>query len=331
VSGGVGVRAIGVDLGGSNLRVAAIDDAGALRAAHRAPLGEPRDPATIVAALVAAIERVRIAAGIAPAARVPVGVGIAAMLRDRVGTVANSPHLRWRDVAFGQLLAAALGPRAPLGVYNDANAIAWGEHVAGAGRGAGDLLLVFVGTGIGAGLIVDGRLVEGASSCAGELGHAKVAWGPDAAPCACGGRGCVEAYVGGSYVQARARRELAAGARSAIADTLAVADVTPGDVDRAAAAGDPWACALWAELAPLLGVALANAIAVLNPARLVLGGGMLGRTPNLRAQVIAEVHRLAPAASLEPLAIVDARLGDDAGIVGAGLLAAAGVAIVTIT
>ncbi len=321
------VLAIGVDLGGSNLRLAVVRAAdGAIVARHREPVGEPRDPATIVRRLVEVIARVRADAGVPDAAIIPVGVGLAAMLRDTAGTVANSPHLRWRDVPFGRQLAAALGPRAPVGVYNDANAIAWGERTHGAARGLADVLLVFVGTGIGAGVIAGGRLVEGASSCAGELGHAKVAWGPDAAPCACGSRGCVEAYVGGSYVQARARRELAAAARSI--DGLALDAITPGDVDRAAAAGDAWALGLWAELAPLLGVALANAIAVLNPARLVLGGGMLGRTPVLRAQVIAALYALAPAAALEPLTIVDAALGDDAGLVGAALLAHAGVSLI---
>ncbi|MCE9580387.1 MAG: ROK family protein [Deltaproteobacteria bacterium] len=321
--------AIGVDLGGSNLRIAAIRVAdGALVAHHREPVGEPRDPDTIVRRLVAVIERMRAEAKLEAEAVVPVGIGLAAMLRDTAGTVANSPHLRWRDVPFGRLLAAALGGRARLGVYNDVNAIAYGEQVHGAARGVADVLLVFVGTGIGAGVIAGGRLVEGASSCAGELGHAKVVWGADAAPCACGGRGCVEAYIGGSYVQARARRELAAGARSIATRDTAIDAITPGDVDRAAAAGDAWALGLWAELAPLLGVTLANAIAVLNPARLVLGGGMLGRTQVLRAQVIAALHALAPAASLEPLTVADAILGDDAGLVGAALLADAGVSII---
>src|SRR4051812_33745322 len=108
--------AIGIDLGGTNLRAARI---GGAIAAHREPVGEPRDPATIV-------EKVAIVGeNLAPDG--PVGVGIAAMLSDRRGTVANSPHLRWRDVPFGALLAARLGERYQVGVYNDVNAIVWGE------------------------------------------------------------------------------------------------------------------------------------------------------------------------------------------------------------
>ncbi|HTJ47116.1 MAG TPA: ROK family protein [Kofleriaceae bacterium] len=322
--------AIGIDLGGSNLRIAAvrggvIDEA----TQHREPVGEPRDPDTVVARLHTLVEMTRHKAGAAEGDHVPVGIGIAAMLRDRRGTVANSPHLRWRDVAFGAQLAAKLGPLRPLGVYNDVNAITWGERELGAGAGVDDVLAVYVGTGIGAGVVSGGMLVEGATNCAGEIGHTKVRWDDDAAPCACGGRGCVEAYCGGSYVLARARRELADGARSLTLDLAGGVDhVTPGHVERAAEQGDAWALGFWSELAPLLGVALANAVTILNSARLILGGGMLGRTPILREQVIAAMMIALPNALAEPLEVVDAELGDDAGLVGAALLAARGISVI---
>jgi glucokinase len=320
--------AIGIDLGGTNLRSAAIGAASAPPViAHREPVGDEREPAAIVERITAAIHRVAGEAGVASGA--PVGVGIAAMLADRRGTVANSPHLHWRGVPFGAALAARLGPSFPLGVYNDVNAITYGELVAGAGRGCDDLLAVYVGTGIGGGVIANGQLVEGASNAAGEIGHVKVAWGERAAPCACGQRGCVEAYVGGSYVLARIRKELGGHARSAAAVLAGGPEhVTPGHVDQAAAAGDDWALALWSELAPLLAVALGNAIAVLNPARLVLGGGMLSRTPVLREMVLSALEIATPVAHMAALTIVDSELGDDAGLVGAARLAAAGVSII---
>ncbi len=320
---------VGVDLGGSNLRVASFAPGAAAPLAHlKEAVGEPRDPATIVERVARAAEQLAgAAAGSGPA--VPVGVGLAAMLRDRQGTVANSPHLRWRDVPFGALLARRLGARFVVGVYNDVNAIVWGEAVAGAARGCRDVLGVYVGTGIGGGVIAGGQLVEGVSNCAGEIGHVKVRWDADAAACACGQRGCVEAYVGGSYVARRITTELAAGAASsAVALAGSIDAVTPGHVDQAAAAGDPWARALWAELAPLLAVALGNALAVLNSERLVLGGGMLGRTPALYAEVLARLPAVAPVASMERLTIMPAELGDDAGLVGAAALAAAGVSLI---
>jgi len=149
-------------------------------------------------------------------------------------------------------------------------------------------------------------------------------------PCACGQRGCIEAYIGGSYVQRRIRAELAAGATSS-AVTLAGApeQVTPGHVDRAAEEGDEWALGLWSELAPLLGVALGNAVSILNPERLVLGGGLLGRTPTLYGLVEIALTIAVPSASIDPLTIVPAELGDDAGLVGAANLAKTGVSIVS--
>jgi glucokinase len=335
---------IGLDLGGTNLRAAAFDGesiaspgfAGARstpegsaesinpRWTHRELVGDARSPEAIVERVAAVADRLASDA----AGPIPIGVGIAAMLSDRRGTVALSPHLRWRDVAFGELLARRLGSRFQLGVYNDVNAITWGEVTAGAARGCRDVLAVYVGTGIGGGVVAGGQLVEGTANCAGEIGHVKVRWDDKAEPCACGGRGCIEAYIGGSYLDRRIARELA-GRTRALAAQLAgrVEDVTVTHVDEAAGAGDEWALALWSELAPLLAVALGNAICVLNPERLVLGGGLLARTPTLVSLVETALMIVPPPPHLAPLSIRMAELGDNAGLVGAAALAAAGVSL----
>ena len=316
--------AIGIDLGGTNFRAATFENGSPTPVDHiKEGVGERRDPATMIERIADVAER------LARGQPATIGVGIAAMLRDRRGTVANSPHLRWHDVPFGALLAKRLGPRFQLGVYNDVNAIVWGEAVAGAARGCRDVLGVFVGTGIGGGVIAGGQLVEGVSNCAGEIGHVKVRWDDLAVQCACGQRGCVEAYVGGSYVLERIRAELARGVKSSVVALAGAIDkVTPSHVDAAAAEGDPWALGLWTELSPLLAVALGNAIAILNPERLILGGGLLGRTPTLYAQVTTALMLAAPAACTEFLSIVTAELADDAGLVGSSALAASGVSIV---
>lgn len=315
---------LGVDLGGTNFRIASFGAGSVPEAVHKEEVGEPRDPQTIVERLASAAER------LAPSGPVTLGVGIAAMLRDRRGTVANSPHLRWRDVAFGELLVARLGKRFTVGVYNDVNAIVWGEAVAGAARGCRDVLGVYVGTGIGGGVIAGGQLVEGVSNCAGEIGHSKIRWGDDAAPCACGQRGCIEAYVGGSYLAPRITAELLAGAKSSAVQLAGgAAHVTPGHVDQAAGEGDEWALALWTELAPLLAVSLGNALAVLNSERLVLGGGLLGRTPVLYELVETALLVVTPVATSERLSVVPAELGDDAGLVGSAALARDGVSVLT--
>jgi len=134
---------IGLDLGGSNLRAAAFGDDATPLVSHREAVGEDRAPAAVVERVARTIERL---AGSAEGP-IAVGVGVAALLRDRRGTVANSPHLRWRDVPFGELLRRRLDARYRLGIYNDMNAITWGEAVAGAARGCRDVLAVYVGIG----------------------------------------------------------------------------------------------------------------------------------------------------------------------------------------
>jgi glucokinase len=319
---------IGIDLGGSNLRAALFhDDLAKPVAVHKEAVGETRDPASIVERVAAISERL-VQSVSDP---VTVGVGIAAMLRDRRGHVAQSPHLKWRDIPFGDMLAKRLGPRYKVGVYNDVNAIVWGEAVAGAARGCRDVVGVYVGTGIGGGVISGGVLVEGATNCAGEIGHVKVRWDDAAAPCACGGKGCLEAYCGGSYVAKRIRAEVLTKGKRSLAVTLAGSPdaVTPGHVDRAAEEGDEWALGLWTEIATLLGVGLGNAVSILNPERLVLGGGLLSRTPTLFNLVEIALTIAVPSASIEPLTVVPAELGDNAGLVGAANLAKTGVSIVS--
>jgi len=319
---------IGIDLGGSNLRAASFGegDGTAPLARHREEVGDDRSPEAIVERVARTIERLADGAS----GPVHVGVGIAALLRDRWGTVAQSPHLRWRNVPFGKLLRLRLGGGYRLGVYNDANAVTWGEAVGGAALGYRDVLAVYVGTGIGGGLIVGGRLVEGTSHCAGEIGHTKVSSDADAAPCMCGGRGCVEAYVGGTYLLARIRRELAGGrVKTTVVERAggSIEAVTPSHVDDAAVDRDAWAVELWAELGARLAMAIGNALAVLNPERLILGGGVLTRTPALCAMTQAGLVGVAPPAILEPLTVAVAELGDDAGLVGAARLARDGISI----
>lgn len=318
---------IGMDLGGSNLRAAVFDDSTTPLQVHKELVGDDRAPESIVERVARTIERLADAS----AGPIDVGVGIAGLLRDRRGTVANSPHLQWRGVPFGELLRRRLHARYRLAVYNDMNAITWGEAVAGAARGCRDVLAVYVGTGIGGGLITGGQLVDGASNCAGEIGHTKVRWDDHAAPCMCGGRGCVEAYVGGRYLLARIRRELAnRSLKTTVIERAggSIDAITPGHIDDAALDGDPWALALWTELAALLAVALGNALTILNSERLVLGGGVLERAPALRAMTEIDLMLVAPPASLEPLTVAAAELGDHAGLVGAARLARDGVSII---
>jgi glucokinase len=313
------VRAIGVDLGGTNLRLAYVEtEAGEGRLEHERKVSvAASDPETIADAIASMVREVD-----EPGA--PIGVGVAGMLRGDTGIIDNAPNLGWRAVDFRGLLERRL-PGHPVTLANDVTAITWGEHRFGAGAGAHTLLCIYAGTGIGGGLVAGGRLVGGATGIAGEIGHTKVVLGPAARLCGCGQRGCIEAYAGGRKLAERARHELSLGERS-LAVELAGGDpaqVHAGHLDAAAARGDAYAVRLWDEIAPLFGLVVANAVTLFNPARVIFGGGVLWGAAELRRRVLASYAELVNAASGQACSIVEAALGDAAGILGAAALAAA--------
>ncbi len=331
---------VGIDLGGTNMRAAVFRGLGAaaekamvaplgpeeeavLRpvAERREKVGSERAPERMVERMGALVEGLLDEAG-ARGEVVPVGIGLAGMLRGQSGIVAQSPHLGWRNVSLGDMMRARLGDRHRVMVENDVNAITWGEFVLGAGRDVTDVLAVYVGTGIGGGAVCDGRLLRGGTGCAVEIGHTKVVFDDSARQCACGLKGCVEAYAGGEFLQRRARAELAGGARSAAVGIAGGPEaVNPGHLDAAAAEGDEYALNLWQEIGPLVGVALANAVTLFNPNRLILGGGVLSRTPVLKEHIIAALEVAINPPAQEDLGVENAALGDDAGLVGSALLA----------
>ncbi|MBK9516050.1 MAG: ROK family protein [Anaeromyxobacter sp.] len=312
---------LGVDLGGTNARAALVDQAtGEVVASHKLRHQE-REPAAVARTVAAAVAEAARQAGVAVAALGGAGVGVAGQCLGSTGVVLNAPNLGWREVAFGALLAAEL--RLPVRIANDLSVAAWGERAFGAARGVDDAVLAFVGSGVGAGLILGGRLHDGASGVAGELGHIKVA-PRGAAPrqCGCGEWGCLEAYVGGMNLAARVREDLAEGKGAAV---LAAAGGDPSKVSASAVeaaytGGDPYARELWSEAGELLGTALANLCTLLNPARLVLGGGVLLGCPHLLRISHAHLHDRTLRAARGALVVVPAGLGDDAGVVGAALL-----------
>ncbi|HET9599544.1 MAG TPA: ROK family protein [Anaeromyxobacteraceae bacterium] len=314
--------ALGVDLGGTNARAAVVDrDSGEIVAAHKEPHRE-RSPEAVVATVAHAVRQASHAVG-GGARFAAVGVGVAGQCLGRTGVVLNAPNLGWRDVPFGAMLEAALGTR--VRIANDLAVAAWGEQRFGAARGVDDAILVFVGSGVGCGLILGGRLHDGHRGVAGELGHVKVRPMRPTTParrCGCGQVGCLEAYTSGVNVAARVREELAAGAVSR------VRELAGGDLERANAAlveaayreGDLYARALWEEVADLLGNALASVVTLLNPARLILGGGVLLGSEGLLKLVQEAFWAKVSKSAGEGTTLERAHLGDDAGVIGAALL-----------
>lgn len=305
---------LGIDLGGTFARAAVVDEVGKLIAASKVALVE-RSPSGVVETIAQAASDAVRAAGVPLGA---CGVAAAGQIHKDSGVLSVAPNLGWRNVPLGALLKDRLGQ--PVRVVNDLAAAAWGEFNVGAGRGSQDMLVVFVGSGVGSAIIANGRLVDGGGGVAGELGHIKVI--PGGRRCGCGELGCLEAYVGGHNLIAQTRELLAGG------NALEVARLTDGDparitpvtLEKAAEAGDAAAVEVYERAAQFLALSVANQVTMLNPARLVLGGGVLSHCPGLRRRVEEGVRAWSSTTSREGLLIADAELGDDSGLIGAALL-----------
>lgn len=310
--------AVGCDLGATNLRVALVAEDGQVLASTREAHGD-REPEVVARRIAARCADLFAMAGRTWNDVAGVGVGLAGQIHSATGRVVVGPNLGWRDVHFAALLRDRLG--CDVRVVNDLNAAAWGEHRAGTAQGVDDVLVVFLGSGVGAGLILGGALYEGASGLAGEIGHVKVR--PGERLCGCGERGCLEAYVGGHHVADRLREAVHEGRAQAVLAAAGgdVNQVGPHALHLAAEHGDPFALDFLEEMAAFLGLAIGNAITLLNPRKLVLGGGMFHGISRLRPLVERAIRKVAGRAQAAELTIDESALGDDAGLVGAALLA----------
>jgi glucokinase len=308
------VPAIGLDIGGTKIVAAVVDHSGRIltqRLIDTPDAGERR--------LAAVVELVQALCEEHGLTHTTVGVGAAGLV-DLDGVMRFAPNLDWRDYPLRSVLAEELG--LPVQVENDANAAAWAEYVVGAGHDASiGALMLTVGTGVGGGLVMDGRLVRGAHGLAAEFGHIIVSDG--GAQCPCGNRGCLEAYASGTAIGRFAREAVATGTLADGSSLYRVEELTGAEVGAAAAAGDASACALLADAGRWLGVGIATLVNALDPEIVIIGGGVAQAggllldpaTVAYHERVIAAAHR-----DLPP--VVRARLGDDAGVIGAALLGA---------
>jgi glucokinase len=310
----LGPSALGIDIGGTKVAggVVAADGTVLATARRATPGGSVADTED---AIVAVVEE--LAAGHA-GELVGVGVGAAGWF-DRTGdTVLFSPHLAWRHSTLRGDLAARL--QRPLWVGNDADAAAWAEYRFGAARGADLALMITLGTGIGGGIVLDGRLRRGSHGVAGEWGHMRVV--PDGRLCACGNRGCWEQYASGTAL-AQTARDIARTSRAAAAGLLervaGNADALTGEVVAAAAAGgDALALELVTDVGQWLGQGIADLAAILDPEVVVIGGGVSRLGELVLAPARARLERSLPGRGFRPgPRVVAAELGPEAGLIGA--------------
>lgn len=314
--------ALGIDLGASKIELGLVDGTG--RIGERNRLDTDPDPERALSAVVEAAHHLLDRARRDGAKVTAAGAGAAGQVDSEGGILRTSPNLeRWTDVPIARRLADALD--LPVTITNDLNAITLAEYAHGAGRGLergdGDLVVLYVGTGVGGGVISDGRLLEGAHGYAGELGHTALVAG--GRPCSCRSSGCLEAYVSGWAIAVRAREAVGDDpeAGEILVQKAGGRDrITAATVARVAAAGDPLARRLVEETGRLLGAGLVSVIHVFNPRKLVLGGGVIDGIPDLVPAAAEVVRERAMAVFLEDLEIVPATLGEDAGVIGAARL-----------
>ena len=307
---------VGVDVGGTKIAAGVVDEAGSILSTVRrdSPASDSEQIEETIAGLVRELA--------AEHSIEAVGVGAAGFVDVARSTVLFAPNLAWREEPLKAELERRLG--LPVVIENDANAAAWGEFVFGAGADVDDLLLVTVGTGIGGGLVLGGELHRGAFGVAAEIGHLRVV--PQGRLCGCGNLGCWEQYGSGSALVREARQRIAAGGPH----TRLLLDRAAGDasaisgplVTQAAREGDVLACELFAALGQWLGEGIASLTAVLDPAAVVIGGGV-SEAGSLLLDPVQE-HFLAQLTGREhrpELEIRLATLGNKAGLIGSADLA----------
>lgn len=311
---------VGIDLGGTNIvaGVMTTDGAGpfALRSARtHAELGADGVVARIAAVAEESIAEVRASTGATREAFVGAGIGAPGPLDRARGLVIVAPNLGWRNYPLRDEVARRLAM--PAALDNDANCATLGEWWVGAARGARHVVGLTIGTGIGGGLVLDGRLYHGASDVAGEVGHTTI--DANGRRCACGNYGCLEAYASGPAIAERAREALAVGEESILLRLAGddPARITAETVYRAAEQGDALARLIVGETARFLGAGVASLLNVFNPEVVVIAGGVTSAGDALFEPLRAEVRRRAFRPAVDACRIVPGALPGSAGVVGA--------------
>ena len=311
---------VGVDLGGTNLALGAMTADGTNQyAMHTVPTRAELGADGVVARIVEGVERViaetRAATGAPRSAFLGVGIGSPGPLDRQRGLVIMTPNLGWRDFPLRDRVQDGVKLQATLD--NDANCATLGEWWIGAAKGARDVVGLTIGTGIGGGLILDGKLYHGASDVAGEIGHATI--DSTGRRCKCGNYGCLEAYASGPAIAERAREALAGGEPSMLSAMVGsdLSRITAATIYHAAHQGDALAVQVVRDTARFLGTGIANLLNIFNPEIVVLAGGVTQAGEALFEPLRAEVRRRAFKPAVDACRIVPGALEGNAGVVGA--------------
>jgi glucokinase len=311
---------IGVDLGGTKLLAGAVDaDLNVHHRAYRLARGD--DQAAVLERVVEAVSEARAASEVEVRA---VGFGIPSLIDQERGIAVMTPHLPLVDVPFRDLMAERLG--LPVFMDNDANCAMLAEHRAGAARSVEHAVMLTIGTGIGGGILVEGRIVRGMIGAAGELGHMTVDEDGPACPSGCPNHGCLEALASGTALGREAERVARAAPESGLGRALAAGrEVTGALATELAHDGDPAARDVVALIGERLGIGIASLVNIFNPEVVVVGGGVIAAGDLLLEPARQVVRERALPPSRDLARVVSARFGAESGMLGAAVLALDGI------
>jgi glucokinase len=306
--------AIGQDLGGTAIKTALVAPDGRILTKLTTPTEASNGPDHVIARMAEQISQLQSAAAVQSLKIRAVGVGSPGIIDRAQGHVIAPPNLPgWKNIALADRLHQATG--LSIHLDNDANNAALGEHLCGIGKGRGDMALLTLGTGVGGGLVLGGKVWRGSSDNAGELGHTIVQAGGRL--CGCGQRGCLEAYASANALIANVTAKLASGRHSSLSAAQGSLDCK--QIAGAAKSGDPLACEAWADTSRYIAIACVNIHHSMGIESIVLAGGLSEAGPYLRDCVVVAMESLASQMLGELPEVHLATLGNDAGVVGAAM------------
>lgn len=308
---------VGVDVGGTNVKVALVDKSGSIAYSNSVPTRAEMGYEYTIQNMITAIKDLMKEPKVESDSIEGIGFGFPGQIDCDNGIVRLAPNIPgWVNIPIASIISKEFG--VPVKVDNDVRCAALAELNYGAGQGAQNMLCITVGTGIGSGIILNGKLVRGASNAAGELGHIKldITGGP---LCGCGDRGCLEAFASGPAIVALAE-EYIKGGKSTKYRELANPDITPYIVCEAAKQGDPVAKKIFEIVGEYIGMGLTSVVNLLNPEKIVIGGGVADAGDLLFTPIKETLKKRAMPIQGAAVEIVHAQLGNTAGVIGASLL-----------
>lgn len=313
-------KRIGIDVGGTNVKIALVDDNGKIIYSNSVPTYAKMGYEYTVNNIKQAIKDLMKETNTTPSDIEGIGFDFPGQVDCKTGVVKLAPNIPgWVNVPIAQMIEDEF--HIPTRIDNDVRCAALGELKFGAGKGCENFICITVGTGIGSGIVINGKVVRGATNAAGELGHIKLQMngGPI---CGCGDTGCLEAFASGPAIVAMAQEYIKGGKSTKFREMAAVegGEITPYMVAKAAEEGDPVAKRIFEIVGEYIGIGLTSVINLLNPERVIIGGGVAESGELLLGPIRKTIKERAMVVAGNAVEIVPAQLGNSAGVIGASML-----------